>query len=45
MRTLAEPRDSGQLLVLYRDSSKVEHRNFRDVSDYLTREKWNDNEG
>ena len=31
----AEPRDSARLLVLYRDSGKLEHRIFRDIVDYL----------
>jgi S-adenosylmethionine:tRNA ribosyltransferase-isomerase len=34
-QTPAEPRDSSRLLVLNRDSGKLEHRIFRDVSDYL----------
>jgi S-adenosylmethionine:tRNA ribosyltransferase-isomerase len=34
-QTPAEPRDSSRLLVLYRDTGEVEHRIFRDVSDYL----------
>ena len=34
-QTPAEPRDSSRLLVLHRDTSEVEHRIFRDVTDYL----------
>jgi len=34
-QTPAEPRDSSRLLVLHRDTSELEHRIFRDVSDYL----------
>ena len=34
-QTPAEPRDSSRLLVLPRDTGKLEHRIFRDVSDYL----------
>lgn len=34
-QTPAEPRDSSRLLVLHRDTAEVEHRTFRDVSDYL----------
>ncbi len=34
-QTPAEPRDSSRLLVLRRDDEKVEHRIFRDVTDYL----------
>jgi S-adenosylmethionine:tRNA ribosyltransferase-isomerase len=34
-QTPAEPRDSSRLLVLDRDSGKLEHRIFRDVGDYL----------
>ena len=34
-QTPAEPRDSSRLLVLYRQSGKVEHRIFRDVGEYL----------
>src|SRR5215510_12373834 len=34
-QTLAEPRDSSRLLVLYRHTGKLEHRIFRDVTDYL----------
>ena len=31
----AEPRDSCRLLVLHRDSGRVEHRRFADVAEYL----------
>ena len=34
-QTPAEPRDSSRLLVLHRDRGTLEHRVFRDVSDYL----------
>ena len=34
-QTPAEPRDSSRLLVLRRASGELEHRIFRDVSDYL----------
>lgn len=34
-QTPAEPRDSSRLLVLHREDGSVEHRIFRDVSDYL----------
>jgi S-adenosylmethionine:tRNA ribosyltransferase-isomerase len=34
-QTPAEPRDSSRLLVLHRESGELEHRIFRDVSDYL----------
>lgn len=34
-QTPAEPRDSSRLLVLDRDTGKLEHRIFRDVTDYL----------
>src|SRR5689334_21847995 len=34
-QTPAEPRDSSRLLVLHRDTGKIEHRIFRDVGDYL----------
>lgn len=30
-----EPRDSSRLLVLHRDTGRIEHRLFRDVLDYL----------
>jgi S-adenosylmethionine:tRNA ribosyltransferase-isomerase len=34
-QTPAEPRDSSGLLVLHRDTNELEHRIFRDVTDYL----------
>jgi len=34
-QTPAEPRDSSRLLVLHRDMDELEHRIFRDVTDYL----------
>lgn len=34
-QTPSEPRDSSRLLVLHRDTGELEHRIFRDVSDYL----------
>ena len=34
-QTPAEPRDSSRLLVLHRDTGRVEHRHFYDLSDYL----------
>ncbi len=34
-QTPAEPRDSSRLLVLHGDTGTLEHRIFRDVSDYL----------
>jgi len=34
-QTPAEPRDSSRLLVLHRDTGEIEHRIFRDISDYL----------
>ncbi len=34
-QTPAEPRDSARLLVYHRGSKKIEHRIFRDVTDYL----------
>ncbi len=34
-QTPAEPRDSSRLLVLHRNTGEIEHRIFRDVSDYL----------
>jgi S-adenosylmethionine:tRNA ribosyltransferase-isomerase len=34
-QTPTEPRDSSRLLVLHRDTGKLEHRIFRDVGDYL----------
>lgn len=35
-QTPAEPRDSSRLLVLHRDTEKIEHRIFRDLGDYLS---------
>ncbi len=34
-QTPLEPRDSSRLLVLHRESGELEHRLFRDVTDYL----------
>ena len=34
-QTPAEPRDSSRLLVYHRDTKTIEHKIFRDVSDYL----------
>ena len=34
-QTPAEPRDSSRLLVLHRESGKIEHRKFSDISEYL----------
>ena len=34
-QTPVEPRDSSKLLVLHRDSGKIEHRFFRDVKLFL----------
>src|SRR6185436_19182939 len=34
-QTPAEPRDSSRLPVLHRDTGKLEHHIFRDVTDYL----------
>ncbi len=34
-QTPAEPRDSSRLLVLHRESGRLEHRIFRDLTDYL----------
>jgi S-adenosylmethionine:tRNA ribosyltransferase-isomerase len=34
-QTPAEPRDSSRLLILQRETGKLEHRLFRDISDYL----------
>lgn len=31
----AEPRDSSRLLVYHRDTGKIEHRIFRDITEYL----------
>ncbi len=34
-QTPAEPRDSSRLLVLHRETGKIEHRIFREIGDYL----------
>ena len=34
-QTPAEPRDSSRLLVSHRDTKEIEHRIFRDITDYL----------
>ena len=34
-QTPAEPRDSSRLLVLHRETNELDHRIFRDVTDYL----------
>ena len=34
-QTPAEPRDSSRLLVYHRDTKSIEHRIFRDITDYL----------
>lgn len=34
-QTPAEPRDSSRLLVLHRESGKIEHRHFSDIGEYL----------
>ena len=34
-QTPIEPRDSSRLLVLHRDSGALDHRNFRDILEYL----------
>ncbi|HQE92578.1 MAG TPA: tRNA preQ1(34) S-adenosylmethionine ribosyltransferase-isomerase QueA [Anaerolineae bacterium] len=34
-QTPVEPRDSSRLLVLHRDTGRLEHRIFRDIGDYL----------
>jgi S-adenosylmethionine:tRNA ribosyltransferase-isomerase len=34
-QTPVEPRDSSRLLVLFRDSGKVEHRTFREIGEFL----------
>ena len=35
-QTPAEPRDSSRLLVLHRDTNELEHRIFRDVTDFFS---------
>lgn len=34
-QTPVEPRDSSRLLILHRDTSKIEHAIFRDIGDFL----------
>ena len=34
-QTPVEPRDSSRLLVLHRNTGKLEHKTFRDIKDYL----------
>ena len=34
-QTPAEPRDSSRLLVYHRKNKSIEHRIFRDITDYL----------
>lgn len=34
-QTPLEPRDSSRLMVLHRNSDRIEHRHFRDIIDYL----------
>ena len=34
-QTPVEPRDSSRLLVVHRDTGKLEHRRFRDIGEYL----------
>ena len=34
-QTPAEPRDSSRLLVYHREDKSIEHRIFRDITDYL----------
>jgi S-adenosylmethionine:tRNA ribosyltransferase-isomerase len=34
-QTPVEPRDSSRLLVVHRDTGRLEHRTFRDIGDYL----------
>ena len=34
-QTPVEPRDSSRLLVCHKDSDNIEHRHFRDITDYL----------
>ena len=34
-QTPIEPRDASRLLVLHRDTGRIEHRIFRDVGEYL----------
>lgn len=39
-QTPAEPRDSSRLLVYGRKEDKIEHRIFRDITDYLKAWTW-----
>ena len=34
-QTPVEPRDASRMLVLHRDTGQIEHRQFRDLPDYL----------
>jgi len=34
-QTPIEPRDASRLLVVHRDSGRIEHRVFREIGDYL----------
>ena len=34
-QTPIEPRDASRMLVLHRDKGAIEHRQFRDLPDYL----------
>ncbi|HEX6820378.1 MAG TPA: tRNA preQ1(34) S-adenosylmethionine ribosyltransferase-isomerase QueA [Ktedonobacterales bacterium] len=34
-QTPVEPRDSSRLLVVHRDTERIEHRTFREIGDYL----------
>ncbi|MCB0200337.1 MAG: tRNA preQ1(34) S-adenosylmethionine ribosyltransferase-isomerase QueA [Anaerolineae bacterium] len=34
-QTPVEPRDASRLLVVHRDTGQLQHRNFRDIGDYL----------
>ncbi|PJF35786.1 MAG: tRNA preQ1(34) S-adenosylmethionine ribosyltransferase-isomerase QueA [Candidatus Thermofonsia Clade 1 bacterium] len=35
-QTAVEPRDAARLLVVHRQNGRIEHRNFRDLPEYLT---------
>ncbi|HBL40795.1 MAG TPA: tRNA preQ1(34) S-adenosylmethionine ribosyltransferase-isomerase QueA, partial [Ruminococcaceae bacterium] len=35
-QTPIEPRDASRLMVVNKNSGKIEHRHFRDIVDYLT---------
>lgn len=37
-QTPAEPRDSSRLLVLHRATNEIEHRHFRDLTEYLRKD-------